>query len=218
MRALGEVRTPDPAFGGQATIHLSRAWCARSRPARDHGACGEFCWASGAPDRIRTCDSRDRNPGGDPARHGRVAPGAGIEPASSRLTGERLSRSATLEWKAVWLARSMGGPPLRRDPYPMARGFIATATPLASGVTSSPPSESDRLLPGTGRARRQQRLTGGSRGANRTRFLRVMSPTRSEPHRGEVLHFSTLQHRSYHGARARNRTGSCALRKRRSSI
>ena len=36
--------------------------------------------------------------GGDLARRGRTAPGAGIEPASSRLTGERLNQSAILEW------------------------------------------------------------------------------------------------------------------------
>lgn len=73
---------------------------------------------------------------------GGVALGAGIEPASSRLTGERLNRSATPEWSST--------------------------------------SESNRVLAGTGRARRQQRLRSKreSPSAESNRVPRFTKPVR----------------------------------------
>jgi hypothetical protein len=76
----GAIRTPNPAFGGRGPIHLA-------------GGCR-------APGRIRTCTSARRRRGADPARHGRVAPGVGIEPTASCLTGRPHFRSGTLEWSS----------------------------------------------------------------------------------------------------------------------
>ena len=99
----GAIRTPNPAFGGRGPIQLA-------------GGCR-------APGRIRTCTSARRRRGADPARHGRVAPGVGIEPTASRLTAGPHCLSGTLECgverggeRTCRRGPHLGAPPRQRTP------------------------------------------------------------------------------------------------------